>query len=158
MDRQICSKCGVEKLIDDFEFRNDIHDYRRQCRGCRRKAGRKYYRENKEKCDERNKRNYYLNYEKYKATAREYERNRRATDDNYRIITNLRGRLRDALQSQITYKNNSTMDIIGCSKEFLCHWLQFTKMYYCPYSLLTQIDHLRPQIMKNYWMLVTGEI
>lgn len=34
MDKKVCSKCGIEKDITEFQFRKDTNSYRNQCKSC----------------------------------------------------------------------------------------------------------------------------
>lgn len=49
MNTQICSRCGIEKPLEDFYFRKDQNKYRRDCKECRKKRDIIYYQNNKEK-------------------------------------------------------------------------------------------------------------
>ena len=50
--QRICSICNLEKSMDEFYFRKDINNYRKQCKTCVTEKGRKYYVENKEERNE----------------------------------------------------------------------------------------------------------
>lgn len=74
------------------------------------------------------------------------EREERRQNSNMRIANNLRGRLRLALKSQKTQKNNSTLLYIGCTKEFLREYLQSLfqeNMSWENYGKW-HIDHIKP--------------
>lgn len=49
MDRQTCTKCGIEKPLIKFELRADTQKYRPDCKDCRKAYSKKYYYKNKEK-------------------------------------------------------------------------------------------------------------
>ena len=70
MQTKICSKCGRNKLINEFHFRKDNNKYRNECKACRCKAYKIWKKGNREKQREYHKR-YMKNYrilkgEKYK--------------------------------------------------------------------------------------------
>ena len=62
------------------------------------------------------------NPEKIREYDRKYEKHKRATDPNWRLIKNLRTALWAALQGK--YKSASTMKIIGCTVEELFEHLE----------------------------------
>ena len=64
METKICIKCGIEKTIENFEFRNDTKKYRNQCKECCKKRAKEYHLEHKEKRNEYN-RNYYQDNKDY---------------------------------------------------------------------------------------------
>ena len=103
-----------------------------------------YYQDNKEIVAERN-RQYVKN--NAKATAKrmkQYAKDRRANDPVFRMIQSLRSRLRQALKN--TSKNETTIDLVGCSPDFLrCHLsAQFTEGMTLENYGEWHIDHIRP--------------
>ena len=34
METKVCNKCGIEKPIEDFQFRKDTNSYRHACKEC----------------------------------------------------------------------------------------------------------------------------
>jgi len=101
------------------------------------KERKKYYEKNKEAISERTKKYYKENRNK----KNEYMRNKRNMDEGFRISCNLRRRLHDALKGKT--KSASTMELVGCSKEFLRDYLEKTKVEGKDYSD-AHIDHIRP--------------
>jgi len=96
-----------------------------------------YYKENKEKIriyQQKNK-------EKINSRDLEYRKNRRESDEGYRILSNLRTRLNHALKGNV--KSQKTMELLGCSIEFLIDYLEKTKVDGKDYSD-AHIDHIRP--------------
>lgn len=74
MKSKICTKCGVEKSLDNFTFRKETGKYRPVCHECRRKE----YKENKEvnrKAKERASKFYYKNRERELQLSKERYRN-----------------------------------------------------------------------------------
>ena len=113
----------------------------------------KYCKENKDKIKknkkeyyEKNKENFKEKHKKYrqehKEERNEYDRNRKKVDKGYKILHNLRSRLRNALKG--TNKSASTMELVGVpSIEFLRDYLENTKVEGKDYSD-AHVDHIRP--------------
>lgn len=58
----------------------------------------------------------------YRAKSNQWDKDRRARDDNYRIASNLRSRLSKALKGVI--KKSSAIDDLGCSLEYFREYLE----------------------------------
>lgn len=85
------------------------------------------------------------NQDKIKTYKKEYCKNRRATDLNFKIAHNLRSRLNKALKGNL--KNGSAVCDLGCSiDELKLKFLPlFTEgMSWDNYGSLWHIDHIRP--------------
>lgn len=98
---------------------------------------------NRERCRERDKRNRQKNLEQYRTRGREYTRNRRATDNKFRLVTNLRVRVYCAIKQ----RSESTKDLLGCSIEHFIRHLesQFApEMTWANYGSYWEIDHVKP--------------
>ena len=106
-----------------------------------REYNKNYYQENKENICEWGKKYRKENKEEIRGKTNKYQRNRRKTDEGYRILGSLRSRLRSALKG--TAKSATTMDLVGCSIEFLVDYLEKTKVEGKDYSD-AHIDHIRP--------------
>jgi len=106
-----------------------------------REQQKKYREENKEVIKIRNKKYNKENKEKISEQQKKYIKNRRKTDEGYRILDNLRRRLNLALKG--ANKSASTMELVGCSIEFLQEYLEKTKVEGKDYSD-AHIDHIRP--------------
>lgn len=103
---------------------------------------RKKHREaHKEDIREKNKKYREAHKEDIKEYKKKYSEERRKTDEGYRILECLRSRLRNALKG--TNKSASTMELVGCSIEFLRDYLENTKVEGKDYSD-AHIDHIRP--------------
>ena len=103
----------------------------------------RYYQENREQILEIKKR--------YRKESRdkicEYENNRRQTDPMYKFTTNLRTRTRQAFKAQNMRKNNKTLELLGCSQQFLKRWIEFQlygDMKLENYGKVWHIDHCLP--------------
>jgi hypothetical protein len=82
-----------------------------------REANRKWSAANPEKVREFSKKWSAANPEKVREISRKYEKHKRATDPNFRLIRNMRTALSNTLQGR--NKSTSTMKIIGCTVEEL---------------------------------------
>ena len=71
----------------------------------------------------------------------EYIKNRRNTDEGFRILCRLRTRLAHALKGKT--KSSSTTELAGCSMEFLIDYLDGTKVEGKDYTD-AHVDHIRP--------------
>lgn len=104
-----------------------------------RARGRKYYANNKESIEEKHKKYRELNREKRRAKTKEWEvknRERRKeqsnkwvkdkynSDPTFRLLWNLRIRIRLALKSKGLNKDKKTNDIIGCSSLYLREYIE----------------------------------
>jgi len=102
---------------------------------------RKYYQENKEKILEYNRNYREENKDILNENCRNYNRNKFKTDEQFRIKTLIRTRVRQVLKGK--NKSASTMDLLGCSVDFLRNYLEGTKVEGKDYSD-AHIDHIRP--------------
>ena len=153
---QYCSTCNLLKPLTEYYFRNDTGQYRRQCKDCRSGRDRQYYKNNRDYILEQKKqyhednRDYILKYKQQyfqnnKERIYDYRRYRYHTDDTFRITSLLRGRLYHAMNSQSATKYDNTMNLVGCSPEWLTEWLNYTKSIYCDNETEeTHIDHVFP--------------
>jgi hypothetical protein len=87
-------------------------------------------------------------YQKNKPQINARHKHRLQSDVNCRITANLRSRLWDALKHQNAKKTNHTMDLVGCSIEFLKKYLEqmfLRGMTWDNYGRNGwSIDHIRP--------------
>ena len=191
--QRICSICNLEKSMDEFYFKKDRNNYRKQCKTCVTEKGRKYYVENKEerikyrmenierKRDydkdyaqkNREKRSEYMkayrvensdklkekqteyyqnnkekiaeyyqnNKEKIRDRRRDYERNRRRNDENFRLIDNTRRRINMTLNGKT--KSFHTKDILGIDVETYKRWIEHQMTPEMNWSNI-HIDHVKP--------------
>ena len=132
-----CTKCGTFKPYTEFHKLVKSSDgHMNRCRPCRNEEAREYrktpeYHENiikyinkpevKEVRKENMKR--FNQTEKAKNNRNTYQRNRYNTDTNFRLSMNLRNRINSALKGNS--KSDHTMNLIGCSSDFLKTFLEF---------------------------------
>jgi hypothetical protein len=85
----------------------------------------KSYNKNKEKYKERIR----LYKQNNKEKRNEWERNRKETNPEYKLIGVIRTRLSNFLKNKNITKKNKTFEIVGCTKEFLREYIekQFTE-------------------------------
>ena len=169
--KQICSKCNVEKSIKEFSFRKDTKKYHRQCKVCFTTKNVDYYKENKEKIDAKNvayrkenkekiaaqradytqrnkekiaakKAHYYReNKEKIVAKNAGYIRNRYKNDETFRLIQKTRSRIYEALNGR--GKSFQTRYILGISLDLYKKWIRFQMTPEMDFSNI-HIDHVKP--------------
>jgi hypothetical protein len=157
MKRKKCSKCQIEKEI--FNFRKDKtkpDGYYSSCKECKLE----YMRNNKERVNLSAKKlrdlNKVKNPEKFYSDNN--KRGKRYTEKNkeklklkrqnidYRLRSSLRSRILNFLKSVNTKKTNKTLEIVGCTPQFLKEYLekQFTHgMSWSNYGEW-HIDHIIP--------------
>ena len=124
-----CSKCKQDKAAEDF---SKNHAWCKECQKEYKKAYRKqnaekikaYYKQNAEKIKAYRKQNREKIRERQKAYHKQnrdkkriYKRNRHKTDINFKLRGNLRSGIRRVLKGKS--KSKKTMDLIGCSADFL---------------------------------------
>lgn len=135
-----CIYCKIEKTLDKFPKRliGSLDGHRNECYDCKNDRHRKYRKTRYEHLykyhleygrkhrakNQQKYREYVKNYRiKYPEKRREYDRKHRE-NPSFRIKTNLRCRLREILRKQGAVKSNRTVNLIGCSIEYLMQYLQ----------------------------------
>ena len=142
-EKKACSKCKVVKPIDAFgtykrpTASGEIERVRSWCKDCAKEASAAWKKANPEKYNaqqrarrERKKQGIKRKpqtHEEMMAKKVKYNRERRQRDPAYRMMTNLRGRLRHALKGKS--KSARTQALLGCTpEECLAHIeAQFTE-------------------------------
>jgi hypothetical protein len=113
------------------------------------KRHKEYRLKNKDKINIKIK-NWMSNNEKYKEHRRLYSLNRTHTDINFRILQNLRHRIKEALKNN--FKSAHTLELLGCSIDHLKQHLQQTTINngYIDFDINNysghqyHIDHIMP--------------
>ena len=111
-----CSKCGIIPLKSNF-YKDSIRKdgYKSECTFC----SKQYYYVNRDWVT--NNRKTYVKKNRAKINA--YERQKRKTDFNFKLICNIRRRTNKAFKSQNIKKTNKTINLIGCSQPFFKRWI-----------------------------------
>lgn len=143
-----CGYCKIEK--DIFEFNKDITSkdgFQYSCKICKRKKDSEYRKNNKEKIkkykqDNKEKFKIYRKNNRHKMVIweRKYREN-----PSVKIVQNLRSRMYKILVNKD--KSDNTLNLIGCSVNFLKNWLKFQFKYgmnWENYGSYWQIDHVNP--------------
>lgn len=166
-------KCSTCKTIKDYDLfvknKSSKDGVTRECKDCTKKRLRLFYQKNKKRILEKNKDymkaylpDYYkankdklilnskANYEKNKPEimkkAKIYNRKRRASDLDYKMLCVLRSRVSNAVSRG--YKNTKTKELLGCDIEYFKMYIeeQFTEgMSWDNYGRYGwHIDHIIP--------------
>jgi ribosomal protein L20 len=159
MKTKFCLNCRTEKIIKEFTKNKSRKDgLNGFCKSCNKiyrennKEKRKVYSvKNKEQILKQQKHYYNFNQkrwkiyrEKYKQRVNKYLKQRRDNDLNFRLETIYRNRINTALRQNS--KKSRTLELLGCSIEFLKEHLQKQfkgGMTWDNYGLW-HIDHIRP--------------
>jgi len=119
-----CSKHNIDSLSSPGLF-NYVKDgkYRKlQCKICNRAWHKRYRDENKTIVKVRKDRWKNENREQHNAYHRKYTNERRKVDINYRLLKQMRSRMSSALRRN--HKSAKTMELTGCTMEFLRAYLE----------------------------------
>ena len=127
METKVCTKCKVEKNLDEYYFRKPRQNYSARCKKCW-VADVKVYNKT----------------DKFKKYQNEYKRKKGLTPQQ-KIINNLRNRVYKMLFEKI--ESQSTLELIGCSREDFIDYVekQFDKnMNWDNYGTYWELDHIKP--------------
>jgi len=169
---KICTKCKIEKSIEEFNYRKDTNNYRTQCKQCIKENNKLYFIKNKVKIKELNKLWRKNNpekskeiYSRYRKTEKrrlvankwarknkdkqlKYFRDKYNSDIQFNIAIKFRRRIGMAIKSQFTEKSKSTIKLLGCNyKEFVDYFkLKFTEGMTWEHFMSGKIhiDHIKP--------------
>jgi hypothetical protein len=132
METKICSKCGLEKKLEEFPKDKNRNDgYYVHCKLCRKLT----YQSNSTIIKEKSKKYYYDNKEKnhkkilernrlWRKNNSSYTTNRKKSDPAFKLIKNLRRRLNRFISFTYFTKRNTTIHHIGCSPQELKLFLE----------------------------------
>ena len=158
---QYCSKCSVLKPLTEYHFRNkQAGIVRKDCKECCLKQKKQHYQNNRNHILEykrryyQDNRNHILEYmQQYRVDNREkyneYRRNKYSEDDSFRIADNLRRRMKHIITALDTVHPSTVINLMGCSAEWLKHWLLYSESFYCFNSIFTHVDHIYPMSAYN---------
>lgn len=148
----ICSKCKIEKIMDEFSWRIKYKTKRKMCKICVSDMKKIYKEKNKERFDKLSKEYYLNNKTKIIKDNTQRAKNRRKVDIGYKIMCNCRSRLQKYISGKA--KSDQSQKLIGCTRDFLVQYLEskFTEgmswgNYGNPngdHSGCWHIDHIRP--------------
>ena len=147
METKVCTKCGIDKLLSDFnKMSKVICGVRSYCRECQKIESKKYRLDNKEKIKEYNTKwnkenqEYYkkyfeeyniVNYEKEKERKLKWSRDNKDYTNNYNkqrkkvdVLFRIKSDMRNSVNRYLKYRSDKTFDIVGCSPEFLKEHLE----------------------------------
>lgn len=147
MVTKVCSKCGIEKELDEFNKTNKVKcGVRSNCRECQKIESKKYRLENKEKIKRYNNtwnkenQDYYkkyferykiINYENEKLRKLEWSHNNKEYFNNYNkkrkkedLLFRLSFDMRNSLNRYLKYRSKKTFEIVGCDPQFLKEHLE----------------------------------
>jgi hypothetical protein len=112
-----CSICSIEKPLDDYNNQKlGKFGKRSYCRVCQSEMKKKYNQTNRNHITEYQRQYRLLNPEYNK----NYQKNRRETDINYRLIGNMRARICNIIKG----KTSNTLDCLGLDVEQFKKYLQ----------------------------------
>ena len=148
MKTKECTRCGLVRDLSYLQEKvwsciKDFNPY--VCKECYSEKNKKYKQKNKDR--DRNQNKIYKKNNREKINQR--FRNRYKNDLSFRITRNLRCRLRKAIKKN--YKYGSTLELLGCSIEFLKQYLEskfqpgMTWENYGDWH----IDHIKPCVSYN---------
>jgi len=145
---KICKCCKIEKNVIDFTKSISSKDgYLNTCKSCSNIKNKEHRIRNKETYNEYSKKYKLKNRSQLNKSNRKYYKKRK-NNPSYKLLCNLRSRLRYALKSQRATKNIQTLELLGCTKEEFKLYIQskFTEtMNWNNYGLHGwHIDHIIP--------------
>ena len=128
-----CGTCKNVKPIECFSRRKDTElGVRKTCKDCRKKYNNEYFKNN------------YNDLRKYQ---NEYRKQKRVSNPEFKLASNLRTRLNEAFKAQDVSKNNKTFELISCSQKFLKDWIEnqlYGDMNIENYGIDFVLDHTVP--------------
>lgn len=167
MKTQECTKCGIEKSLDEFYDRSDrIGKKKSSCKLCCNKDTQKHYSENKEKfkvyrknwieknpnkMSEYSKNHYEKNKNKKIKRQNELRKDKRKNNPEYRLRINIKALFQDRFRRELKNKKNRFFSYTGISmQEYIDH---FKKSEYwedfCNNGDI-HIDHIIPKCYYDY--------
>ena len=144
-----CRKCGIISLkSDSFKKSRSVDGLNSICKGCMRDC----YLKKKDKIilktkhwNKNNPEKVKQNQKKYKEQNKEkrniYLKNKRETDDNFRLISNTKNRIYKSLKGMTKYL--STKKVLGIDIETYKKWIKWQMTPDMTWDNI-EIDHVRP--------------
>jgi len=118
--QKVCTKCDVEQPIDNYYYDKSYERYCSQCKTCKQQ------------------------YQSSNRDIANSSRRLRMTNPHHKIRASLSTRISKALGRK---KTHLTMELIGCSIDFLKKWFEFqfpAYMSFDNYGTVWHIDHYMP--------------
>ena len=151
-EKRTCSKCKVEKTIDNFYFRKTRNNYGTQCKVCTLDQQKIYNNVNKEKINTQKSEKRQLNKERIlaqeseyrqqnKERIKEYYRNRHNNNTNARLAQNTRTRIKTAIKGHS--KSLHTREILGINIETYKKLIEYQMSSEMNWKNI-HIDHVKP--------------
>jgi hypothetical protein len=147
-----CKKCGIDKNLCDFRYRQDRKIYYSQCKECEKLYKKNRHLKNIEENKNSRKDYYERNKEKIISKVIQYQKENNTwmkkykSDPIFRMNHNVRGRIREFLNSKKISKKNKTSIIVGCNQQELKEFLEqkfYSDMSWDNYGKW-HIDHIIP--------------
>ena len=139
-----CTKCEIEKSF--FEFYPNVRTSdgkQSQCRDCQNKSKLEWRENNPEYMKNYNLKWRENNPEYMKKYQRQYQKERKANNINFKLANNLRSRLRKALLKQVASKNDTTEALLEISYSEFRNYVEYLMTPDMNW-LNIQLDHVRP--------------
>ncbi len=169
MEKKICSKCNILKILPEFYKDSKSKDgISSVCRECKKIINRNYRESNVDKYKKQQKKYRESNFEKEKLRVKnwclknkkrrseystQYEKIRKETDPKFKILRNSRTRLYNFLFKNHLTKPKKTIQLLGCEMDVLKNHLEslFTEnMSWNNYGKTGwHIDHIIPLSSAN---------
>jgi hypothetical protein len=138
MEKKVCTKCGEEKVLTEFnKNKRQSDNFSPQCKLCRSAERKKYYSKNKTRELEKIKEYQVLNKDsisnqrkKYRkdnrkvlsAKHKDYIKQRKLIDPIFKLKERVRSKIRKSLSKFKSSKQLKTIEILGCDHgEFKSH-------------------------------------
>ena len=140
-----CSKCESVLLKSNFRKHKNMKDgLHPHCICCVKDYNKNYYNKNRDRLI--NKQIIYdkQNRDKINEYQKQYIKNKRESDVKFRLITNTRNRIYQALKGDL--KSSSTKEILGIDIDLYRKWLEFQFTPEMNWSNI-QVDHVKPICM-----------
>ena len=143
---ELLKKNAVYRNEHIEEKRKRDREYREKNIEKSREKSTTWYLENRDYALARNKKYYEENKEKIIQNGVNYRRTRLAEDPLFRLISNLRCRVKNAIKADSGEKAEKTMELLGCSVQHVRYHIksQFTEGMTWENYGEWHVDHIRP--------------
>lgn len=145
MNNKTCSKCKIEKTLEDFSIDLSIKSGRKsQCKECRKLISKKEYKNDPLSHNVRTSTYYNINKEFTRSKQRDYERERLRIDPLFKLGKSMRCHLYRIIQGQ---KSMSTQELLGYTVEELKSYIEslwVEGMNWENWGKEWEIDHIYP--------------